>query len=504
MRASLVAQALDDIFAARGLGLCLVDDAGRVAAREGALAAWAPEPGADFFAHPLMLGFRDAAFALRASGGRLDLPALGFVHDGATLRLDLALFWGREARHLVVLCTAAAERHAIDVALAQSRREQRILEERLRAQARQLAESRRLMALFIERMPAAVAMIDADQCFIFASRRWRADLRQGDAPLEGRAFAECLPLLARRWARPLQAALAGTNVATTTGRVRHADGALDWMSWAMIPWRDDEGRVGGALILCERVTEAHEQRRALARQSAWLREANLDLQRFSVAMSHDLQAPVRQIAMFARLLDADCRDLLPEKGRDFLDEIAAAAERMRAMIQALLRYMRIAAHERTLPTVDLAAAVEAARRNLAVDLAAARARLDVGPLPSIDGDAELLTALFQNLIENALKYRGDAPPVITVSALPGPAPGVAFCDNGPGIPAADREGAFMLFKRLSRDSHRAGQGAGLAICRRIVEVHGGTIEIDPHVTQGLRLVIGFPPRARKPAGRARG
>lgn len=504
MRSPLIDEALDEIFASDTLGLCVLDEHGGVVARQGRLADWTPELGADFFAHPVMLGFRDAAFALRAAGGRLHLPALGFQHGAARLRLDLALFWMGGGVRLVVLCTAAQERHAIDAALAQTRREQRILEDLLRAQERQLAESRRLMRLFIEHMPAAVAMIGADQRFLFASQRWRADLRQGEAQLEGRAFAECLPLLARRWARPLQAALSGGEIAPTTGRVRHADGGLDWMNWAMIPWRDDDGRIGGVLMFCERVTEAVEQRRALTRQRALLRDANVDLKRFSVAMSHDLQAPVRQIAMFARLIDEDCRDQLSGKGQDFLDEIADAAERMRAMIQSLLRYMRVAAREPQLTPVDLSDAVEAARRNLSSDIDAAHARLAIGPLPTIDGDAELLCSLFQNLIENALKYSGDERPVITIAALPGSAPCIAFADAGLGIPEAEREGAFQLFRRLSRDRHRAGQGAGLALCRRIVELHGGTIDIDPACGEGLRFLIHFPERARGRRHRPRG
>lgn len=495
MRAPLIDEAFDDFLQRGALALCLIDPDGVVAAREGCLAAWAPTPGEAFFDHPLMAGLREAAFALRESGGRLELPGLGFSHDGNQLRLDLALFWTRDGARLAALCQEASERHGVEAALAQSRREQRILEERLRARERQLAESRKLMGLFIEHMPAAAAMIDADQRFLFASRRWRDDLRQpGDC--DGRRFPECLPLLARRWARPLQAALAGTATTPTTGRVRHADGGVDWMTWAMIPWRDDDNRIGGVLMICERVTEAVAQRRALARQSARLVDANLDLKRFSVAMSHDLQAPVRQIALFARLIDEDCRDLLPPKGAEFLDEIAAAAVRMKAMIESLLRYMRVAAQEPALAPVSLADAVWAARRNLTSDIEAAGARFEVGPLPRIDGDAELLCSLFQNLIENALKYRGEAAPALVVEALPGPGARIAFADNGPGIPPAEREGAFLLFRRLSRDRHRAGQGAGLAVCRRIVELHGGRIEIDPAHDNGLRFLIAFPESAK--------
>ena len=326
-------------------------------------------------------------------------------------------------------------------------------------------------------------------------RRGRAALKHaGDC--DRRRFADCLPLLARRWARSLQAALSGAEVAPTTGRVRHADGGVDWMTWAMIPWRDEAGDIGGVLIICERVTEAIAQRRALARQSARLADANLDLKRFSVAMSHDLQAPVRQIALFARLIDEDCRDALPPKGAEFLDEIAAAAARMKAMIESLLRYMRVAAQEPEFTPVNLADAIWAARRNLTSDIEAAGARFEVGPLPRIDGDAGLLCSLFQNLIENALKYRGAAAPALAVEAMPGPGPRIAFTDNGPGIPAAEREGAFLLFRRLSRDRHRAGQGAGLAVCRRIVELHGGRIEIDPDYDRGLRFVITFPETAK--------
>ena len=497
MRAAAIAEALDEIIGLDALGLCLIGEDGRVVARDGALARWAPAEGEDFFAHPLMGGFRAPALALREAGGRLDLPGLGFDCDGVALRIDLAFFWTRDRARLIALCLSSSERHALEGALAQSRREQRILAERVAAQERKLAENRRLMQLFIEHMPAAVAMLDADQRFLFVSRRWREDLRLRDMDVEGRGFVECLPLLARRWARPLSIARAGEEPRAAIGRVRHADGGLDWMSWAMIPWRNDEGAPAGVLIACERVTEAVEQRRALARQRERLRDANLDLQRFSVAMSHDLQAPVRQIAIFARLIDEDSRDALPEKGQKFLDEIAAATQRMQAMIQSLLRYMRIASREPAFAAVRLNEPVDAARRNLAVDIEAMGARLEIGALPQIDGDADLLCSLFQNLIENALKYASAAPLVVSIETLAGTIPRIAFADNGPGIPPAEREGAFQLFRRLSRDRHRAGQGAGLALCRRIVELHGGTIEIDPECERGLRFVIEFPQRAKK-------
>ena len=489
---------VQDTLQAGLIGFCTADHEGRVLRRDGALAQWAPAPGEYLFSHPVMECLRDAVFTLRARGGDLVLPGLGLPSANGDLKIDLRFVWMDKGGYLLVTSSQAAARAAFEAAAAQERRERHILEEQLRAQELHLVDQRRLMALFIATVPAAIAMLDRDLRYVAASRRWMADFGLStEMTQSGAALAASLPGVSARWSQGLADCLAGTEAECPLDQLTGAHGRSEYVRWRFLPW-EMSAALGaatpqsGVLLFCETITQSVEQAHKLEEQARRLRSANTDMKNVSLALSHDLQAPLRQMVKFAQLLDADAGAGLAGSGRDFLDEIHGAGARMQAMTAGLLRYLRIAGRQPALRRVSLADTVAAAAANLRSDIEAARARLTISDLPLVDGDAELLTLLFQNLLQNSLKYAGADAPVISLSASAGGGLWrIAYTDNGPGIAATGAAKAFDLFQRLDNRPGIAGTGVGLAICRWIAEVHNGSIALDPQAA-GLRVMLALP------------
>ena len=234
--------------------------------------------------------------------------------------------------------------------------------------------------------------------------------------------------------------------------------------------------------------------RELTRQAEELARSNADLQRFAYATSHDLQEPLRSMTVFAQLLNRRYKGKLDSEADEFLEYIVSGAQRMGALIEGLLAYSR-SVHVETpaFTDVDTAAALHWARMNLRLVLEESQAELTHGDLPIISGDHVQIVQLFQNLISNAIKYRRpDAAPLIRISAEQSDGSWVfSVSDNGVGVPTEYTDRVFDLFRRL-HGSKIPGTGIGLAICKRIVEKHGGRIWVETGSTGGTTFCFTMP------------
>jgi signal transduction histidine kinase len=234
--------------------------------------------------------------------------------------------------------------------------------------------------------------------------------------------------------------------------------------------------------------------RELTSQAEELARSNADLQRFAYATSHDLQEPLRSMTVFAQLLNRRYKGKLDSEADEFLEYIVSGAQRMGALIDGLLEYSRTV-HVESAPftPVDTAAALHWARMNLRLVLEESHAELTHGDLPTISGDHVQIVQLFQNLISNAIKYRRpDTPPRIRVSAEQENGNWVfSVSDNGVGVPKEYTDRVFDLFRRL-HGSKIPGTGIGLAICKRIVEKHGGRIWVETGSTGGTTFCFTIP------------
>ncbi|MEE1941251.1 ATP-binding protein [Streptomyces sp. TRM 70361] len=238
-------------------------------------------------------------------------------------------------------------------------------------------------------------------------------------------------------------------------------------------------------------------------QASELRRSNAELEQFAYVASHDLQEPLRKVASFCQLLERRYGEALDDRGRQYIDFAVDGATRMQVLINDLLAFSRVGRAGEDPRPVPLDAALDRALANLAAAIEESGARIErPDRLPEVIGDPTTLTMLWQNLIGNAVKFRHpDRPPCVTVTARERDGRwllGVA--DNGIGVPPEFAEKIFVIFQRLHSREEYEGTGIGLALCRKIVEQHGGRIELDTDRTEGARILFTLP-AARPPAPR---
>lgn len=238
----------------------------------------------------------------------------------------------------------------------------------------------------------------------------------------------------------------------------------------------------------------------LDEQTAELRRSNTELEQFAYVASHDLQEPLRKVASFCQLLEKRYADKLDERGIEYIGFAVDGAKRMQALINDLLTFSRVGRLGTTETEVQLDATLDAGLANLAVAIEETEAQIvrPTEPLPEIVGDPTLLTMLWQNLIGNAIKFRHkDRAPRVVIECAPGEGTHdgewlFSVSDNGIGIPEEFSDKVFVIFQRLHGREVYAGTGVGLALVKKIVEHHGGTVRIDTSYTEGTRFEFTLP------------
>jgi light-regulated signal transduction histidine kinase (bacteriophytochrome) len=240
--------------------------------------------------------------------------------------------------------------------------------------------------------------------------------------------------------------------------------------------------------------EAADAARAEAQASAAeLARSNADLEQFAYVASHDLQEPLRKVSSFGDLLARRYQGQLDERGDGYVAFIVDGARRMQLLINDLLAFSRVG---RTAGEAEVIAAgelVDQARTALTSAIEETGARVEAGELPSVRGQRALLVAVFQNLIGNAVKFHGPDAPAVRIEARPDGGLWEFSCtDNGIGVDPEFADRIFVIFQRLHPRDHYDGSGIGLAMCRRIVEYHGGRIWLDTDHRGGARFLFTLP------------
>jgi signal transduction histidine kinase len=261
------------------------------------------------------------------------------------------------------------------------------------------------------------------------------------------------------------------------------------------------------LLAIEDVTDRRRIEALLARHAQELARSNADLQQFATIAAHDLQEPLRKIEFFGEQLKIECEEALGDEGRDYLERMRNAAKRMQRLIGGLLTLARVSTTEHPFVPVDLADVTRSVVSDLEVQIEQAGARLDVGDLPTIEADPLQMRQLLQNVIDNSLKfYRPDEALIVKIHGEllgvrggrpSGNSPVAKSCrviveDNGVGFDEKYLDRIFGPFQRLcGRDQHE-GTGMGLAICRKIVERHGGEIFAKSTPGKGSTFIVTLP------------
>jgi light-regulated signal transduction histidine kinase (bacteriophytochrome) len=239
--------------------------------------------------------------------------------------------------------------------------------------------------------------------------------------------------------------------------------------------------------------------------AAELQASNRALEQFASVASHDLQEPLRKIQAFGDRLQSGYRQQLGSQGQDYIDRMSAAAARMRKLIDDLLSYSRVATRAQPFQQVNLRQVAGEVLDDLDERLRQSGGRVEIGELPTLSADPLQMRQLFLNLLSNALKFhRPSVPPVVAVSARleepsasaenghRGPQWEISFHDNGVGFDQVYAERIFDLFQRLHSREEYEGTGMGLAICKKIVERHGGSIAAQSSPDAGARFVVTLP------------
>lgn len=239
--------------------------------------------------------------------------------------------------------------------------------------------------------------------------------------------------------------------------------------------------------------ELKDTKHALEVMNLELTRSNLALQQFAYAASHDLQEPLRSVRSSVQLLQLRYGAALDDRAREFIGHAVSGADRMQVLIEDLLAFSRVSAGRHQHTELALADALREACANLATAMADSAAQLTHDALPTLNADRGQMRQLLQNLIGNALKFRGDQPARIHIAAeRKGLEWVISVTDHGIGIAQQHFERIFELFKRLHTREEYPGTGIGLALCQKIVERHGGCMWVESEVGKGSTFFFTLP------------
>ncbi len=281
----------------------------------------------------------------------------------------------------------------------------------------------------------------------------------------------------------------------TEYRLRRHDGQYCHMAVRGVPVVGEDGEVREWVGTCTDISERKQAEGELQRYMQELERSNNELQDFAAIAAHDLQEPLRKVTAFGDHLKEHCGDNLDELGRDFLARMQNAVQRMSVLIEALFQYSRVGARAEPFQPVDMLAVVFGVVADVEARISRSQARIEFTPMPKVMADATQVRQLIQNLVANALKFQrpGTRPHVVIEGrTIDHGGCEISVRDNGIGFEAKYLERIFRPFQRLHGRSEYEGSGMGLAICRKVVALHGGTITAHSRPGEGSTFVVTLP------------
>jgi PAS domain S-box-containing protein len=288
-------------------------------------------------------------------------------------------------------------------------------------------------------------------------------------------------------------------------RCRHKDGSWRTLEGIARKYDDETIDLHGIIVNSRDITDRKTAERQLRSYTAKLEQSNRELQEFAYVASHDLQEPLRKVQAFGDRLEKKYAAALSEEGRDYVNRMKNAAGRMQNLINDLLTFSRVATKTQPFQSINLKTITEEVVSDLEVRIEQTGGKVEIGDLPTLQADPLQMRQLLQNLIGNALKFHraGDAPLVkvyaetVTANDEMRAAADETFCrvviaDNGIGFDEKYLDRIFTVFQRLHGRMEYEGSGIGLAVCRKIVERHGGHINASSEEGKGATFFIDLP------------
>ncbi len=289
------------------------------------------------------------------------------------------------------------------------------------------------------------------------------------------------------------------KVAAAEGRIEdegwrvRKDGHKFWANVVITAFRDASGRLAGFWKITRDLTERKLAEEKLRETATDLARSNAELEQFAYVASHDLQEPLRAVSGCVQILQKRYGDQLDDRARGLIQHSVEGAVRMQTLINDLLAYSRVTSKAQPLEPVDSGKVLKSALLNLDTAIKESNTTISYNGLPTVEADPVQLSQLFQNLVGNAVKYRGDRAPEVTVDALKEERYWhFRIKDNGIGIDPQYFDRIFRLFQRLHTRREYTGTGIGLALCKKIVERHGGKIWVESEPDKGSTFHFTLP------------
>ncbi len=272
------------------------------------------------------------------------------------------------------------------------------------------------------------------------------------------------------------------------------DGRLIYLSLSVSAIKDEEGNVSSGAAIFRDITQMKQAESELLRTSQQLAQSNKELEEFAWIAAHDLKEPVRTMGTYSRLLKDEYGPELDEQAQQFLEFIHSAAGKAMARIDDVLKFSAVGREKFIAVPVNLNEVLSSVQEDIQLVIRESKAEIIVEPLPKVSGNFHYLTQLFQNLLANAIKYRSESttPKIRVYAEKEGGLANIIVQDNGIGFSMEDSTRIFRMFQRLHPETRYAGTGLGLAMCKKIVELHGGIINVESQEGKGSKFIVSLP------------
>ncbi|HSF45674.1 MAG TPA: PAS domain S-box protein [Chitinophagaceae bacterium] len=365
----------------------------------------------------------------------------------------------------------------------------------------QIRQSEEQLRFLAESIPQLVWMAGETGECEYKTRRWfeYSGLSQEDDDILGKIIhPDDKSRIDSLWTE----SLVSTKPFRDEARLRNRNGEYRWHALSGEPIVNADGKVfkwiGVFTDIDEQKTSAEKLESLVTLRTKELQRSNEDLQQFAHVASHDLKEPLRKIKIFGSRLKDEFDSSLPEKAKIYLEKIEGAVNRMGTMVDGVLQYSSLNASAQVPERVDLNGVLDSIKSDLEISIQQSGAIIDHDDLPVIEGAPVLIYQLFYNLVNNSLKFHRKAvqPVIIIRSELLGPEDNpvikLTFEDNGIGFEMEYAESIFNSFSRLHPKDRYEGTGLGLALCKKIVERHHGTIEAWGEIDKGAKFIVCLP------------
>jgi PAS domain S-box-containing protein len=426
-----------------------------------------------------------------------DLEIHFLAHDGSTVPMQVSIIGSEGTGREVLLLTATGpiESKRLEADLGQV---QEMVEVGVEERTRELQASQELMKTILMQMPAGVAVVDREGSLVLVNGEMDRILAEfpdedGAQAVDGRDQPASWERITAVFNNMIGSVRCIESNRRSELDFERPNGTPGHLSIRSAPVRDDEGMVEACVHLVLDVSDTIELQRELQTLAVNLRRSNEELQQFVSVASHDLKEPLRMVSSYVGLIKRRYEGKLDEEADEFIGYAVDGAKRMEFLIDDLLRYTRVDTKTEPFRHVDMMEVMEGVLKDLEAPIGAAGAIVICEDLPVISCDRSQMNQLLENLISNAIKFRGTSLPRVEISGREEGSYHLFWVkDNGVGIPEGCGERIFKMFQRAHKGMGYEGTGIGLAICKKIVERHGGKIWVESDGHSGSTFFFTIP------------